>query len=346
MQNTVGNPNITWETNSNFNAGIEFELLKSRITGSIEYFSRKTTDMLCFVYVPFSGGYTGSYDNVGDMVNRGVEVDLHFTPIRTKDLSWMINLNATHYKNKITMLNDDNKGIMLDGHPGYVSDPYFYGEGLPMHTFRLKKYAGVTADGESSWYVKDEATGELTTTTSSTAASYFNCGTPDPDLYGGFSSNLAFKGFDFSITFNYSLGGKAIDYGYKALMGNPSSGNTGFSLHKDILKAWSETNTNSDIPRFQYAVKDVDTSSAITSDRFLTNASTLTLQNINLGYTFPRKWVSSLGLSNLRVYVSGDNLYYWSKRKGFDPRGGFWGTSSESSYAQVRSFTGGISVQF
>ena len=346
VQNTVGNPNITWETNSNFNAGIEFELLKSRITGSIEYFSRKTTDMLCFVYVPFSGGYTGSYDNVGDMVNRGVEVDLHFTPIRTKDLSWMINLNATHYKNKITMLNDDNKGSMLDGHPGYVSDPYFYGEGLPMHTFRLKKYAGVTADGESSWYVKDEATGELTTTTSSSAASYFNCGTPDPDLYGGFSSNLAFKGFDFSITFNYSLGGKAIDYGYKALMGNPSSGNTGFSLHKDILKAWSETNTNSDIPRFQYAVKDVDTSSAITSDRFLTNASTLTLQNINLGYTFPRKWVNSLGLSNLRVYVSGDNLYYWSKRKGFDPRGGFWGTSSESSYAQVRSFTGGISVQF
>ncbi len=160
VQNTVGNPNITWETNSNFNAGIEFVLLKSLITGSIEYFSRKTTDMLCFVYVPFSGGYTGSYDNVGDMVNRGVEVDLHFTPIRTKDLSWMINLNATHYKNKITMLNDDNKGSMLDGHPGYVSDPYFYGEGLPMHTFRLKKYAGVTADGESSWYVKDEATGE------------------------------------------------------------------------------------------------------------------------------------------------------------------------------------------
>ena len=113
VQNTVGNPNITWETNSNFNAGIEFELLKRRITGSIEYFSRKTTDMLCFVYVPFSGGYTGSYDNVGDMVNRGVEFDLHFTPIRTKDLSWVINLNATHYKNKITMLNDDNKRSLL-----------------------------------------------------------------------------------------------------------------------------------------------------------------------------------------------------------------------------------------
>ncbi len=346
VQNTVGNPNITWETNSNFNIGVEFELLKSRITGSVEYFSRKTTDMLCFVYVPFSGGYSGSYDNVGDMVNRGVEFDLHFTPIRTKDFAWNINVNATHYRNKVTMLNEDNRGSILEGHPGYVNGNYFIGEGLPLHTFRLKRYAGVTADGEASWYKLDEATGEMTTTTSSTNASYFNCGTADPDLYGGLSTTISYKGFDLSCTLNYSLGGKAIDSGYQSLMGNPSSGNTGFSLHRDILNAWSEDNTSSDIPRFQYAVKDIDTSSNATSDRFLTDASTLTLQNINLGYTFPRKWVNALGLTNLRVYVSGDNLCYLSKRKGFDPRGSFWGSSSETAYSQVRSFTGGITVQF
>ncbi len=344
--NTVGNPNITWETNSNFNMGVEFEMLKSRITGSVEYFSRKTTNMLCFVYVPFSGGYAGSYDNIGNMLNRGVEFDLHFNPIRTKDLNWMINLNATHFRNKITMLNEDNKGSVLDGHPGYVSGSYFYGEGLPMHTFRLKRYAGVSETGESMWYKLDEATGELTTTTQSSSASFFNCGTSDPDIYGGFSTTLSYKGFDFSCTFNYSIGGKALDSGYQSLMGNPSKGNTGFALHKDILNAWSETNTSSDIPRYQFAVKDVDTSSNATSDRFLTNASTLTLQNINIGYTFPKKWTSVLGLSSVRVYASGDNLYYWSKRKGFDPRGSFWGTSSETSYSPVRTITGGITVQF
>ena len=346
VQNTVGNPNITWETNSNFNVGVEFELLKNRISGSVEYFSRKTTDMLCFVYVPFSGGYSGSYDNVGDMTNRGVEFDLHFTPIRTKDLTWSINLNATHYKNKITMLDEDNKNGSLEGHPGYVSGNYFYGEGLPMHTFRLRRYAGVTADGASSWYVKDETTGELTTTTSFSNATYFNCGTPDPDLYGGISTTLSYKGFDFSATLNYSIGGKAIDYGYQTLMGNPHSSYTGLAFHKDILKAWSEDNTSSDIPRFQYAVQDVDQNANALSDRFLTNASTLTLQNINIGYTLPRRWVNTLGLSNVRVYVSGDNLYYWSKRKGFDPRGSFWGSSNENSYSQIRSFTGGITVQF
>lgn len=346
VQSTVGNENITWETNSNFNMGVEFELLNNRINGSVEYFNRRTTNMLSYVYVPFSGGYAGSYENIGNMTNSGVEFDLHFVPVRTKDLEWRINVNATHYKNKVTMLNDDDKGSILDGHPGYVNGYYFHGEGLPLHTFRLKKYAGVSETGESTWYKVDETTGEVTTTTSSSSATFFNCGSADPDLYGGFSTTLSYKGFDFSATFNYSIGGKAIDYGYISLMGNPSTGNTGFSLHKDQLNAWSETNTSSNIPRFQYGVTDVDTSSNAVSDRFLTNASTLTLQNINIGYTLPSKWATAIGLSSIRVYAQGDNLYYWSKRKGFDPRSSFWGSSNETSYAQVRTITGGITVQF
>ena len=346
VQASVGNPDITWETNSNFNAGIEFDILKSKLTGSVEYFRRMTTDMLCYVYVPMSAGYGGSYDNVGDMLNQGVELDLHYTPIRTNDFTWTINFNATHYRNKVVMLNEDNKGYSLDGHPGYINGYYFHGEGLPLHTFRLKKYAGVSATGESQWYMQDETTGETTVTTSSSNATYYNCGSADPDLYGGFSTSLTWKGFDLSVNFNYSIGGKAIDYGYISLMSNPYIGYTGYALHKDLFNAWSETNTDSDIPRFQYAVKDVDTSSAIVSDRFLTDASTLTLQTVNFGYTLPKKWVSKMGMSSMRVFVSGDNLYYWSKRKGFDPRGSFWGSTSTTSYSPVRTFTGGLTIQF
>ena len=346
VQSTVGNPDITWETNSNFNTGFEFDIFKSKLTGSVEYFRRMTTDMLCYVYVPMSAGYGGSYDNVGDMLNQGVELDLHYTPIRTNDFSWTISLNATHYRNRIVMLNEDNKGYDLEGHPGYINGYYFIGEGLPLHTFRLKKYAGVSATGESQWYMVDETTGETTVTTSSSNATYYNCGTADPDLYGGISTSLTWKGFDLSVNMNYSIGGKAIDYGYISLMSNPYIGYTGFALHKDLFNAWSETNTDSDIPRFQYAVKDVDTSSAIVSDRFLTDASTLTLQTVNLGYTLPKKVVSKLGLSSMRVFVSGDNLYYWSKRRGFDPRGSFWGSTSTTSYSPVRTFTGGLTIQF
>jgi TonB-linked SusC/RagA family outer membrane protein len=346
VQASVGNEDITWETNSNFNTGIEFDIFKSKLTGSVEYFRRMTTDMLCYVYVPMSAGYGGSYDNVGDMLNQGVELDLHYTPIRTNDFTWTINLNATHYRNKVVMLNEDNKGYSLDGHPGYINGYYFHGEGLPLHTFRLKKYAGVSATGESQWYMLDETTGETTVTTSSSNATYYNCGSADPDLYGGFSTSLTWKGFDLSVNFNYSIGGKAIDYGYISLMSNPYIGYTGYALHKDLFNAWSETNTDSDIPRFQYAVKDVDTSSAIVSDRFLTDASTLTLQTVNFGYTLPKKWVSKMGMSSMRVFVSGDNLYYWSKRKGFDPRGSFWGSTSTTSYSPVRTFTGGLTIQF
>lgn len=129
-------------------------------------------------------------------------------------------------------------------------------------------------------------------------------------------------------------------------MKNPSTGVTGFAIHKDQLKAWSETNTSSNIPRFQYATKDNDTSSNITSDRFLTNASTLTLQNVNFGYSLPSNLVHRLHLTKLRLYVSGQNLCYFSHRKGFDPRSSFWGSATATDYAQERTITGGISVQF
>ena len=96
--NEKGNPNITWETNNNFNVGFDYEVLNSRMRGSVEYFYKKTTDMLCFVFAPYSAGYKGTYDNIGDMVNNGVEIDLAATVLKTKNISWDVNVNATTYK--------------------------------------------------------------------------------------------------------------------------------------------------------------------------------------------------------------------------------------------------------
>lgn len=338
---TKGNENITWETNGNFNTGIEFELFKGRLNGSIDYFYRKTTDMLCWLGTPLSMGYSGYYDNIGDMTNKGVELDLTITPIRTKDLNWSVNLNMTHYKNKITLLAEGRKGAELDGYKGYASSNYFYGEGLPMYSWRLKKYAGVSDEGQQMWYYTDKEGKEQKTTTYSDA-DYHYCGTALPDLYGGFGTNLTYKGIDLGISFTYSIGGKALDKDYASLMSSPIAGTTGHNIHKDILNAWSESNPTSNIPRWQYA----DTNTSSTSDRWLTDASWLTLQNVNLGYTFPRNLVKALYLTKLRVYVAGDNLFYWSKRKGFDPRSSFSGDVSRLSYSPIRSVSGGISVQF
>ena len=134
-----------------------------------------------------------------------------------------------------------------------------------------------------------------------------------------------------------------MDWGYQSLMTVPTAGSTGQALHKDILNAWSATNTSSDIPRLQFD----DTYSATTSDRFLTDASWLTLQNVSLGYTFSKELISHIGLEKVRLYVSGENLTYWSKRKGFDPRISYTGSiSSDVSYAPARTVTAGLTVQF
>ena len=337
-----GNRNITWETNTNINAGVEFELFKGRLQGEVEYFYRKTTDMLCWLSVPLSFGYSGYYSNVGNMVNKGVELTLSGDVIRTKDFTWSLNLNATHYTNEITSLHPENMAEELEGYKGYQDDGYyFYGVGLPIYTFRLKRYAGVDEEGNSTWYVKDED-GQLTTTNRLTEGSYFACGDPTPDLYGGFGTSLSYKGIDLSVGFSYSLGGKVIDFGYASLMNTPHDGLTGFAIHKDMLNAWSPTNTTSNIPRLQYGDSDVN---AI-SDRFLISGSWLSLQNINMGYSLPKKWITGLGLSNVRLYAAADKVFLCSNRKGLEPRTSVTGSPSSVGYAFVRTISGGITLQF
>lgn len=214
-----------------------------------------------------------------------------------------------------------------------------------MYTWRLKKYAGVSEDGQSMWYKHDD-NGNLVTTTNPTEITkdidYFDCGTALPDFYGGFNTSVSAYGVDFGISFAYSVGGKVFDYGYQTLMTVPTAGFTGMALHQDLLNAWSETNTSSNIPRLQYE----DKYSAASSDRFLIDGSWLSLQNVSLGYTLPKKWFTSLGISKLRVSVAGENLTYWSKRKGLDPRINSYGGIANTKYAPSRTITGTLSVQF
>lgn len=338
---TKGKRDISWETNTNFNVGVEFELFKRRLNGGVEFYSRKTTDMLLKVRTPASLGYTSYYSNVGDMINRGIEVDLNGDVIRTKNITWNINLNLAHNYNEVSRLNDENKTYETDGYYGYISGTRFIGEGLPYNTYRLRKYAGVAEDGQSQWYYTDE-NGDLQKTTDYAQGQYYLCGDPNPSVYGGFGTTINIYGFDLSANFIYSIGGKAIDYGYMSLMSPPTAGYTGFNYHKDVLKGWSAENPNSDIPRWQYN----DIYAASNSDRWLTDASCLTFKNISVGYTFPTRLIRALQLTKLRLYVSCDNVAYWSKRKGFDPRTSLTGAIYGSGYSPARTISGGISVQF
>ena len=341
MLATKGNENITWETNSNFNIGAEFSMLDSRLRGSLEYFYRKTTNMLSTIIKPMSQGTGVYYANVGNMVNRGVELDLSGDVIKSKDFVWSLNLNVTHYRNEITKIYEDNKKAVLDGHNGYTSGNYFYGEGLSIYTWRLPKYAGVDNEGSSMWY-KTEANGNITTTTNYEDVSYYACGDPTPDIYGGFGTSLSYKGFDFNINFSFSLGGKVFDYGYQSLMHSPNAQLAGQNFHKDVLNAWGKDNTDSNIPRFQFG----DSYQNATSDRFLISGSYLSLNGVNLGYSLPRNLIGKWGLSKLRVYVSADNVNLWSKRKGLDPRTSYAGSPGTENYSFSRTISGGVTLSF
>ena len=364
-----GNREITWEKNGNFNTGFEFSFFRGKLAGSAEFFYRRTTDMLAYYSLPVSSGYSGYYDNVGNMENLGVEVELNGTFIRTKDFEWGANINFTAYKNEVTSIAEDNKNLVINGSGGYTSGNYFYGEGHSLYTFYLPKYAGVDENGKALFYQditekvfdeqgnpvydkngqqKTKVVGRTTTTNysatedgSDPGATYYLCGTALPWAYGGFGTHFAYKGFDFSIDFNYQIGGQIYDSDYAGMMALSSTGR-GTAIHADLLKAWSEDNKGSNIPRL---VLD-DTNANATSDRFLVDASYLSLSNLNFGYTFPSKWTAKAGISKLRLYLTATNLWLWSQRQGLDPRQSITGGASTAYYSAMRTISGGITVTF
>ncbi len=358
-----GNKEITWETNTNMNVGVDFGMFGGRLSGTVEYFSRTTTDMLYSFGVPGHLGFLSYYDNVGDMRNSGVEVDLHGVLVNTKNVQWSVNVNATHVKNKVLRIADENKSLGVEGHMGFESGNKFVGEGLSLYSFYLPKYAGTDKEtGEPMWYkdeyemTKDAEGNDIvkrdetktpivknrTVTKDYSAATNYLCGSALPDLYGGFGTSVEFFGFDFGVNFTYQIGGLTYDGDYAGLMSSPTSGSTGTNIHRDIYTAWSTKGEENNVPRWQYG----DQYSSASSDRFLISASYLNIQNAQLGYTIPSKLTKKFGVSTLRVYVAADNIWYWSKRQGLDPRQSFSGGASNAYYAPVRTISGGINIQF
>ena len=344
----IGNPDITWETTTNFNIGLEFGLFNNRLSGSVDYYSKKTTDLLFWLSVPESAGSRGYYGNIGDIRNSGVELALQGTIIKTKDIDWSVNFNISHNTDKILKLPEAKTAEL----GGFTENSRWYREGGPLYNRFCAEYAGVNEKGEALYYVDSELGLGVTnrpgknrdmTTTNPNNATKYEQGSSTPAAFGGFGTSLSLYGFDFSVTFDYQLGGEIYDSRYSSLMSNiGDSGDAGYAIHKDVLKSWSPNNTSSNIPRYMYT----DQYTTATSDRFMTDATYLNFQSFTVGYTFPKKWMKELGINKLRVYASGENLCFWSARKGLDPRYSFSSTESLNVYSPVRTIMGGIQLSF
>ena len=390
--NQKGTKDITWETNTNINAGIEFQLFK-KLSGSLEFFYRKTTDMLYSFAVAPSNGYASYYDNVGDLYNTGFELELNYNILRTKNINWDVRLNVSTLKNRISKLDDDKKTNVVFGtdgtaYEGYNSGSFYISEGTSMYSWYMKDYAGVDpetgkslwyynvyeqhqvvidgvpqvdADGnpikEDSWFDRDgnllenqnaddfsrrKVIDRKTTDVYADADYYVIDKTTIAPVFGGFGTSVQAYGFDFAINFTYQIGGKQYDSTYASFMSPPTSSTAGRNIHVDALESWTASNPSASIPRWQF--DDLYTGNM--STRFLTDASYLNIQNINLGYTFPVKWTKAALINNLRLYVSAENVFYWSKRKGFDPRQTYSDIANATRYSPIRTISAGISATF
>lgn len=343
-----GNENLTWETSNSFNAGVDFALFNSRLIGSLEYFSRQTHDMLYYRPTASSLGYDKIPMNIGSMRNNGLELDLTYQIIRNKDIDWSVSANLTYVKNKVLKLAPELNGTWING-------SRIYKEGKSMYQIYTVKYAGVDPDNGNAlyWARRTDGTEEKVSNWSLARNGDAEQGYVEnrqesgnllPPVYGGVSTNLKIYGFDFGINCGFQVGGKMIDYGYQLLMYGANNTDAGQAMHKDMLKAWTPENRNTDVPAVAWAGNQATYINALT-DRWLISSNYFTINNITAGYTLPKKIADKLQCSNIRVYFSGDNLYLWSKRKGLDPRQGY-DTSLAASYSALRSVSGGVKIEF
>ena len=328
-QTFKGNKDITWEKNANFNAGIDLGLFSDRLRIEAEYFNRKSLDMLYMNPLPASQGFKEQPKNIGDMKNEGFEISLGADIVRNKEFTLTLNANFTRVKNTITSLPTEVK-----------TGSRIMRSGGAMYTWFLREFIGVNKETGAAQFVRiDPTTNEKTIVEDYSLATQQEIDKKGyAPYYGGFGLNLDWKGFDLSVNFAYQFGGYGYDSEYMAFYG----GRTGYALSTDYNKTWTVDNKNANLP-----VNIIDNSKNYysTSTLGLIKSDYLSLENISLGYTFNENLLSNIGIKSLRLYLLGDKLGVWSKRKGYDPRMAMTGISS-STYSMVRTISAGVNFNF
>ena len=328
----LGTPNLTWETNLNFNVGLDFGFMNNRINGTIEYFTRASKDLLFNRDLVPSAGFGSMDANIGKLKNYGWEFTVNGTPVMTRDWTWRLSVNATTYRNKIVELPTD---VMWQSSKKWV-------KGGSLYDFWLYEWAGVNPEnGDAQWaYYDADGTRHVTNDYASLVASdKVKAGSSLPKLSGGFSSDLTWKNLTLSMLFSYAIGGKIYNNDYNSLMG--VTGANGNSRSVELLERWTPENTNTDVPRLVQEGTSKFTSS---STRWLVDRSFLRLKTLTLNYNLPKAWLLPLTLKDASVFVQGENLLTFSKQQGLDPEQPINGMASYR-YPAMKTFSFGINVK-
>lgn len=339
----LANPSLGWESTQQIDIGLDFGILKNRINGEIDYYEKNTTGLLLNVNVPGTTGFATQVKNVGALTNKGFEFVLNTDNLVGK-LKWKTSLNASTNKNKIT----DLQGQVIEGGLANMSRAV---EGQPLGTFFTVEYAGVDpANGDALFYKNTknpDGSLDRTTTKTYSQAQRVVIGSPLPKWVAGVTNTFSYKGFELSVFLNGVFGNKLNFYG----VGRFSSANGRFEDNQTVnqLAAWTPQNTNTNVPQARLFFNN----GAQASSRFIEDGSFVRLRNVTFAYNLPKSLISKVKLSNVRLYVTGQNLLTFTKYSGWDPEVNADDVVSNIALGydfyttpQAKTFMGGLNISF
>lgn len=354
----IGNNELTWEKTRTFGIGADLGLWDNRLRLNLDYYIKNTDNIL--YQVPISGltGVTSIWRNIGEMRNAGLEIGLGVDLISTKEFGWTIEANIGHNKNELV-----NLFKQLDKQGNYVVKPVIVGDGTgiagsanrlleigkPVDTYYLKEWAGVNIKtGAPMWYIveRDETGKEKSRTTTSdySKATLERTGSTSPKVFGGFSTNLYWRDWDFNVHFGYSLGGKIYNYSRQEY----DSDGTYTDRNQMVLhKGWSRWKNEGDQATHPIAKYNNQDKGNAPSSRYLESSDFLKLRSLTLGYTIR---LPQYRVKSLRLFLSGENLLTWTDYSGVDPEiptldsGAIIGTATPSVYPSTRKLIFGLNL--
>jgi len=303
-----GNDDLRWEKVATTDIGLEFGLFKNRISAEFSWYNKKTTDMLLAVPTPSPSGTTSVLGNIGEMENKGIELSLNTTNIAGKNLKWTTNINIARNKNRVLKLDGEQKEILSTS--SRFANAVIIGQ--PLGVFYGVKYAGVDpTNGDPIYFNPDNKT----TTNVYDDAGKFIIGDPNPDWIGGINNTVSYKGLELSVLFQGVFGNQVQDGGGGFMS---ASGDWFDNQTRDQLKRWQNPGDITDVPQARLN-RWGDFDSPQMSTRYVYDASYVRLKNLTLAYNLPTSVANKLKITNARFYVSGVNLYTFTKYPGWDP---------------------------
>lgn len=338
---TIADKDLKWEKSHTFNVGAEFGLFNNRLYGTVEYFNRDSKDLLQDVNISLVTGFNSTLLNVGEINNKGLEISVGGDLIKKDDFRWSANVNTSFLKSKVSKLYGGKDITWWDPTGGDSRVQFMYKEGEDVYSYYMAEWAGVDpSNGKPMWYTNDGTEGEFLhngrgATNKVSDAKQVIVGSPIPKAYGGFNTDIEYKGFSLGLNFTYKIGGKLFDAGSRDVAEDGYYWERIRSYYA-IQNVWTPDNTDALYP----FVSGNDPEDGITrSTRHLYDASFLRLKNVNVSYRLPSAVVNKIGFSNARIFFNGTNLLTTSKFKWADPEVNQFGTRGwETPFGKTYTF--------